>query len=60
MRQITLDFYRGIGCIHRRVSVHNGFAYCYSPDHLTKWGYACYCPPIGCGDPPVCPMEAMT
>jgi len=42
-------------CLYRSVSVHNGYAYCYDPTHDAKWGYACYCPPMGCGDPPRCP-----
>ena len=55
MTQLSLDHYTGIGCVHRRVSSHNHHAYCYDPTHMEKWGYACYCPPIGCGDPPRCP-----
>lgn len=55
MSQLTLDRFQENGCPYRTISAHNGYAYCNEPVHLDKWGYACYCPPIGCGDPPVCP-----
>ena len=55
MNQLSLDQFLNMECQYRKVSTHNHYAYCYSPDHLTKWGYACYCPPIGSGDPPICP-----
>jgi len=57
MGQTTLDRWDPSvqGCPYRAISTHNGYAYCYEPTHMSKWGYACYCPPIGCGDPPHCP-----
>jgi len=55
MSQLTLDRFVENVCMHRFVSTHNGYAYCHEPTHFTKWGYDCYCPPIGCGDPPLCP-----